>query len=49
MRDFGTLNHGNGYGYGLGVRTMIDKAKNGSNSSIGEYGWSGLMFNNTTQ
>jgi len=42
-RDFGTLNHGNGYGYGLGVRTMIDKAKNGSNSSIGEYGWSGLM------
>ncbi|RCW71916.1 serine hydrolase domain-containing protein [Saliterribacillus persicus] len=31
-----------GYGYGLGVRVMIDKAKGGSNSSIGEFGWSGL-------
>ncbi|MBM7602918.1 CubicO group peptidase (beta-lactamase class C family) [Metabacillus crassostreae] len=31
-----------GYGYGLGVRTLIDKAEGGINSSIGEFGWSGL-------
>jgi CubicO group peptidase (beta-lactamase class C family) len=31
-----------GYGYGLGVRTMIDPAKGGSNGSEGEFGWSGL-------
>ena len=30
-----------GYGYGLGVRTMIDKVHAGSNGSIGEFGWSG--------
>ena len=30
-----------GYGYGLGVRTLIDKAESGSNSSIGEIGWGG--------
>lgn len=30
-----------GYGYGLGVRTMIDRAKGGSLSPIGEFGWSG--------
>ncbi len=30
-----------GYGYGLGVRTMIDKAKGGSNGNIGEFGWGG--------
>ncbi len=30
-----------GYGYGLGVRTMIDKARGGSLSSIGEFGWGG--------
>ena len=29
-----------GYGYGLGVRTMIDKAAGGSNGSLGEFGWS---------
>ncbi len=29
------------YGYGLGVRTLIDKAESGSNSSIGEIGWGG--------
>ncbi|MDX8047411.1 serine hydrolase domain-containing protein [Gracilibacillus sp. S3-1-1] len=32
----------NGYGYGLGVRVMIDQTKGGSNSSLGEFGWSGL-------
>ncbi|SFM44074.1 CubicO group peptidase, beta-lactamase class C family [Gracilibacillus orientalis] len=35
-------NYDNGYGYGLGVRVMIDQTKGGSNSSIGEFGWSGL-------
>lgn len=30
-----------GYGYGLGVRTLIDKAKGGSPSSLGEFGWGG--------
>lgn len=30
-----------GYGYGLGVRTMMDRAKGGSNSSLGEFGWTG--------
>ena len=32
-----------GYGYGLGVRTMMDPAAGGSNGSIGEYGWAGLL------
>lgn len=30
-----------GYGYGLGVRTMIDRAKGGSLSPPGEFGWGG--------
>ena len=30
-----------GYGYGLGVRTMIDPAAGGSSSSFGEFGWTG--------
>ncbi len=30
-----------GYGYGLGVRSHIDKAKSGSLSPIGEFGWDG--------
>jgi len=30
-----------GYGYGLGVRTMIDTAKGGSCGNIGEFGWGG--------
>lgn len=30
-----------GYGYGLGVRTHMDRAKSGSLSSIGEFGWTG--------
>ena len=33
-----------GYGYGLGVRTLIDKAESGSNSSIGEIGWAGATI-----
>ena len=35
--------HHSGYGYGLGVRTMVDRAAGGSNSSTGEFGWSGMM------
>lgn len=30
-----------GYGYGLGVRTMMDKAAGGSLGSVGEFGWGG--------
>jgi CubicO group peptidase (beta-lactamase class C family) len=30
-----------GYGYGLGVRTHIDKTKSGSLSPLGEFGWDG--------
>lgn len=30
-----------GYGYGLGVRTLMDKTKAGSLSNIGEFGWGG--------
>lgn len=30
-----------GYGYGLGVRTMVDPVRAGSNGSLGEFGWSG--------
>ena len=40
MRDF-KLKHLAGYGYGYGVRTLIDKASSGSNGSIGEFGWGG--------
>ena len=32
-----------GYGYGLGVRTMLDTAAAGLNSSAGEWAWDGLM------
>ncbi|MEI2396174.1 serine hydrolase domain-containing protein [Paenibacillus phytohabitans] len=30
-----------GYGYGLGVRVMMDRAKGGINGSPGEFGWGG--------
>ena len=30
-----------GYGYGFGVRTLVDPTRGGTNSSVGEYGWSG--------
>jgi len=30
-----------GYGYGLGVRTLVSKAQSGSNGSVGEFGWGG--------
>ncbi len=30
-----------GYGYGLGVRTLMDKESSGSNGSLKEFGWGG--------
>lgn len=30
-----------GYGYGCGVRTLIDKAAGGHNGSLGAFGWTG--------
>jgi len=30
-----------GYGYGLGVRTMVDRTASGSKGPIGEFGWDG--------
>ncbi len=30
-----------GYGYGYGVRTLIDPARGGTLSSVGEFGWGG--------
>ena len=30
-----------GYGYGLGVRTLVDIAKSGTTGSVGEFGWGG--------
>lgn len=32
-----------GYGYGLGVRTLMSKAQGHSNGSIGEFGWTGML------
>ena len=31
-----------GYGYGLGVRVLIDPAAGGCNANIGEFGWAGM-------
>lgn len=30
-----------GYGYGLGVRTLVDKALSGTTGNVGEFGWGG--------
>lgn len=32
-----------GYGYGLGVRTMMGRALGNSNGTPGEFGWTGAM------
>lgn len=32
-----------GYGYGLGVRTLMDTAQAHSNGSVGEFGWTGML------
>ena len=39
LEDFEQLRMG--YGYGLGVRTHMDKTRSGSLSPIGEFGWDG--------
>lgn len=39
LDDFHKLRKG--YGYGLGVRTHMDKSQSGSLSPIGEFGWDG--------
>lgn len=41
LKDF-NWSHLSGFGYGLGVRVMIDPAAGGINRSIGEFGWAGL-------
>lgn len=41
MKDFNWLQMV-GYGYGLGVRTMVDKVKGGCNGALGEFAWGGL-------
>ncbi|WP_307500054.1 serine hydrolase [Paenibacillus brasilensis] len=40
LSDF-TNSYQTGYGYGLGVCTLMDQAAGHANSSIGEFGWSG--------
>lgn len=32
-----------GYGYGLGVRTLMNTAEGHSNGTVGEFGWTGLL------
>lgn len=41
MKDF-TFSYVDGYGYGLGVRTMLNPART-SNTSVGEFGWTGML------
>ena len=41
LKDF-TNSYLAGYGYGLGVRTMMDPAAGNCNGSVGEFGWSGF-------
>ena len=42
LEDF-TNSYNAGYGYGLGVRTMMDLASGNCNTSVGEFGWTGMM------
>lgn len=41
MKDF-NFSYVDGYGYGLGVRTMLNPART-SNTSVGEFGWTGAF------
>ena len=42
MKDFaGSYNAG--YGYGLGVRTMMNTGAGHSNTTLGEFRWTGMM------
>lgn len=40
LKDFALLNK-KGYGYGLGVRTLMEKEHSGVKSPLGEFGWDG--------
>ena len=40
LRDFNWIQMA-GYGYGLGVRTLLDRTRSGSLSPVGEFGWGG--------
>ena len=40
LRDYGGDRHG--YGYGLGVRVMMDRAAGSANGTVGHFGWAGL-------
>jgi CubicO group peptidase (beta-lactamase class C family) len=40
MQDFAKLDK-RGYGYGLGVRTMMDRSVTNAKSPVGEFGWDG--------
>lgn len=42
LKDF-TGSYLAGYGYGLGVRTLMSQAQGHSNGSIGEFGWTGML------
>ena len=42
MRDFENL-YNAGYGYGFGVRTLVDKYKGRHNGSLGAFGWTGAF------
>jgi len=44
-KEYNNWLHTRGYGYGLGVRTLVDRAAGGSNSYVGEFGWAGMMGN----
>ena len=37
-----TMEHAYGYGYGSLMRVLMDKTPQGTNGSIGEYGWDGM-------
>ena len=40
QKDFEDL-YNAGYGYGYGVRTLIDKNRGNHNGSLGAFGWTG--------
>jgi CubicO group peptidase (beta-lactamase class C family) len=42
LKDFGG-DYLAGYGYGLGVRTMMNTAAGNANTSVGEFGWTGAL------
>ncbi|HEX3030432.1 MAG TPA: serine hydrolase domain-containing protein [Clostridia bacterium] len=42
LKDF-TNSYLAGYGYGLGVRTLMSTADGHSNGTVGEFGWTGML------